>query len=71
VARIVVALSGGVDSAVAAALLADAGHDLVGVTLRLWPQSRCCDERETKGEKNKEEKEKKTEKTIKQQKQKK
>ncbi len=45
-ARIVVALSGGVDSAVAAALLADAGHDLVGVTLRLWPQSRCCDERD-------------------------
>ncbi|MGC9127433.1 MAG: tRNA 2-thiouridine(34) synthase MnmA [Acidithiobacillus sp.] len=45
-ARIVVALSGGVDSAVAAALLAEAGHDLLGVTLRLWPQSRCCDERD-------------------------
>jgi len=45
-ARIVVALSGGVDSAVAAALLAEEGHDLLGITLRLWPQSRCCDERD-------------------------
>jgi tRNA-uridine 2-sulfurtransferase len=31
---IIVGLSGGVDSSVAAALLRDAGHDLVGVTLR-------------------------------------
>ncbi len=30
------AMSGGVDSSVAAALLADAGHDVVGVTLKLW-----------------------------------
>jgi len=34
--RILVAMSGGVDSSVAAALLAEAGHDLVGVTLHLW-----------------------------------
>ncbi len=33
--RIVVAMSGGVDSSVAAALLAEAGHPLVGVTLKL------------------------------------
>jgi tRNA-specific 2-thiouridylase len=31
-----VAMSGGVDSSVAAALLLDAGHDVVGVTLKLW-----------------------------------
>ena len=30
-------MSGGVDSSVAAALLVDAGHDVVGVTLRVWP----------------------------------
>lgn len=34
--RVLVALSGGVDSAVAAALLADEGHELVGVTLKNW-----------------------------------
>jgi tRNA-uridine 2-sulfurtransferase len=33
----VVAMSGGVDSSVAAALLSREGHDVVGVTLRLWP----------------------------------
>src|SRR5262249_16111660 len=36
-ATIVVGLSGGVDSSVAAALLWEAGHDLVGVTLRTAP----------------------------------
>lgn len=34
--RVLVALSGGVDSAVAAALLAEAGHDLVGLTMKNW-----------------------------------
>ncbi|MEO8207479.1 MAG: tRNA 2-thiouridine(34) synthase MnmA [Chloroflexota bacterium] len=33
--RILVAMSGGVDSSVAAALLADAGHEVVGVWMRL------------------------------------
>jgi tRNA-uridine 2-sulfurtransferase len=43
--RVLVALSGGVDSSVAAALLRDAGHDVVGVTLKLWggdSDSGCC-----------------------------
>jgi tRNA-specific 2-thiouridylase len=35
--RIVVAMSGGVDSSVAAALLVEQGLDVVGITLRVWP----------------------------------
>jgi tRNA-specific 2-thiouridylase len=34
--RVLAAMSGGVDSAVAAALLAEQGHDVTGVTLKLW-----------------------------------
>lgn len=37
--RIVVAMSGGVDSSVAAALLAREGHEVIGITLRLWSPS--------------------------------
>ena len=41
--RQVIAMSGGVDSSVAAALLAEAGHEVVGVTLNLaGDTSRCC-----------------------------
>ena len=48
--RIVVAMSGGVDSSAAAALLAEAGHDVIGIALKLTdhapdPQrrfGRCC-----------------------------
>jgi tRNA-specific 2-thiouridylase len=36
VSRVLAAMSGGVDSAVAAALLAEAGHTVTGVTLKLW-----------------------------------
>lgn len=48
VKRALVAMSGGVDSSVAAALLREAGYDLVGVTLHLWDArgdqqvGRCC-----------------------------
>jgi tRNA-specific 2-thiouridylase len=34
--RVVVAMSGGVDSSAAAALLKEQGHDVVGMTLRVW-----------------------------------
>ena len=37
--RIVVAMSGGVDSSVAAALLAEQGHDVVGVSMQLYDNS--------------------------------
>lgn len=40
--RIAVAMSGGVDSSVAAAVLKDRGHDVVGITLKVWEESRCC-----------------------------
>jgi len=43
--RVLVAMSGGVDSSVAAALLVEAGLDVVGVSMRLWEgpsESGCC-----------------------------
>lgn len=47
--RIVVAMSGGVDSSVAAALLAEQGHDVVGVSMQLYDRQEgrpsfgsCC-----------------------------
>ena len=36
--RLVVAMSGGVDSSVAAALLVEAGHDVVGLSMQLYDQ---------------------------------
>ena len=39
--RIVVAMSGGVDSSVAAALLAEQGHEVIGITLQLWGKDVC------------------------------
>jgi tRNA-specific 2-thiouridylase len=44
-ASVLVAMSGGVDSSVAAAILAEQGHEVVGVTLKLWggeSDSGCC-----------------------------
>lgn len=47
--RALVAMSGGVDSSVAAALMLEAGYDVVGVTLKQWegpdgdlPTAGCC-----------------------------
>ncbi|HOC56426.1 MAG TPA: tRNA 2-thiouridine(34) synthase MnmA [Verrucomicrobiota bacterium] len=46
--RVVVGLSGGVDSSAAAALLVEAGYDVVGVTLKLWSYD-CLPPVEDKG----------------------
>jgi len=43
--RVLLAMSGGVDSSVAGAMLLDAGHEVVGVTMRLWggeSDTGCC-----------------------------
>jgi len=43
--RVLVALSGGVDSSVAASILIDEGHDVVAATMKLWggaQDSGCC-----------------------------
>jgi tRNA-specific 2-thiouridylase len=47
--RVVCGMSGGVDSSATAALLLEQGYDVVGITLKLWPQDcvnraedKCC-----------------------------
>jgi len=50
--KIVVGMSGGVDSSAAALVLRDAGFEVIGITLRLWPsgcvsrsEKACCGEK--------------------------
>ena len=47
--RILVAMSGGVDSSVVAGLLKEEGHEVIGITMKLWegdngemPETGCC-----------------------------
>lgn len=55
-AKVLVAMSGGVDSSLTAALLLEAGHDVTGVTMHLWEgdderlmESQCCSLEMTSG----------------------
>ncbi len=42
--RVVVAMSGGVDSSVAAALCVEAGYEVIGMMMRLWAEDHCEDD---------------------------
>lgn len=41
--KILIAMSGGVDSSVAAALLKEAGHEVAGATIRTWAPNDCAE----------------------------
>lgn len=39
--KILVAMSGGVDSSLSAAILKQKGHEVIGATMKLWPKEQC------------------------------
>ena len=44
--RVLVAMSGGVDSSVAAALLKEENYEVIGATMKIWPRELCGQEKE-------------------------